>query len=29
MTVDRWIRIFAGTFVLISLAPGRPPRSPA
>ncbi len=24
MTVDRWIRIFAGAFVLISLALGAP-----
>lgn len=24
MTVDRWIHIFAGTFVLISLALGAP-----
>ena len=24
MTVDRWIRVFAGTFILISLALGAP-----
>lgn len=24
MTVDRWIRVFAGTFILLSLALGAP-----